>query len=267
MVSREQAGFVVPMIINAYIANRTDAIKYLSAFRPINTEQTDWSRLTPKEWGSPEKGSPAKEEAQPLETALNNVVFSKVLEQLAQLFVQTPILAAEAASKIYIPAVFEGMTAAEVTRRVNEVNSTGTPINITRDVMSIRDWARETYGITTTTMAFGDGIIFDNSDIQHQIDALAVGVMRERALAQDQQNAMAEQRVKMTEAETARRVAETQASSASARRILQQIENEKMIAEATARAIEAGRVVPAGSYPLGLTSLIVTPNYNALGQR
>lgn len=91
-------------------------------------------------------------------------------------------------------------------------------------------------------------------------------VMRERTLIQEQANAREQQRVETINAETARQVAASQAATISTRASLQRIENEKAIAEATARAIEAGRVVPAGSYPTGLNSLIITPNYNSLGQ-
>jgi len=259
MTSSESSGFVVPMMINAYIADKAGAYKYLSAFKPISDESIDWSRVEQKDWGSY-----VKESAQPLETALNTVVYTKIMEQLAVLFVKTPILNAEVASKIYIPAVFEGKKASDLRAAIK--SALGIDINFTEDVASLKDWALEKYGITITAMAPGDGVLYDNDEVQKQIDNLAAGVMKEKTLVQDRTNAQAEQQVKIIEASTRAREAEIQASIISVRAREQEIINSRTIAEATAEAIKSGKVVPAGSYPVGLTSLIVTPNYNSLGR-
>lgn len=263
MVSVESAGFVVPMIVNAYIANREDATKYLAAFRPVTDDNIDWSNIRQRDWHHH-----VKENAQPLERALDTVVYTRIMQDLSQLFVRVPILYAEAASKIFIPAIFEGMTVAELNRQIASTLPNDAPrINFTQNVSSIRDWALDVYGITITAMAPGDGVLYDSAEVQQQIDNLAIASMRERTLAQEQINAAAEQRVRDTQARTAAIEAQHQAGTIAVQRQRQEIENARMIAEATARAIEAGRVIPAGSFPTGLQSLIVTPHYNSLGAR
>ena len=263
MVSQESAGFIVPMMINAYIADRQDATKYLAAFRPISDDNTDWSQISQRDWAPY-----VKENAQPLNVALDTVVYTKIMEQLNGLFVKVPILYAEVVSKVFIPAIFEGMAARDLTRLVNEAIP-GDDVRITYadDVPSIRDWAKTTYGITITAMAPGDGVIFDSRDVQAAIDNLAVLSMQERTARQDRATKLEEQRVATVEAETRQRVAAIEAQTANSRQTLQRIENERLIAEATAEAIRNGKVVPTGSYPVGLTSLIITPGYNNLGGR
>jgi hypothetical protein len=112
MTSIESSGFIVPMTINAYIDSAGDAYKYLRAFKPVTEENIQWAQLAQKEWAPY-----IKESSQPLNVALNTVVFTKVIEALNVLFVQTPILKAEIAGKIYIPAVFNGITAADLNER------------------------------------------------------------------------------------------------------------------------------------------------------
>jgi hypothetical protein len=260
MVSQESAGFVVPMMINAYIANAADATKYLAAFRPVSDESIDWSKIEQRNWADY-----VKENAQPLEKALDTVVYTKIMEQLNGLFVRVPILYAEVTSKVFIPAIFNGITSQELNKLVNEaIPGDDVRVNFTSDITSLRDWAKDTYGITITAMAPGDGVIFDSADVQRQIDNLAILAMQERTAKQDRLTKLEEQRVATVEAETRQRVAAIEAQTASSRRVLQEIENDKKIAEATAEAIRGGKVVPIGSYPVGLTSLIITPNYNSL---
>jgi hypothetical protein len=138
-------------------------------------------------------------------------------------------------------------------------------IVFTSDVPSVVEWAKVSCGITIRTIAPGDGVIYDNRDVQTQIDNLAAGVMRERALEQDRINALKEQEVRVARATAERREAEQKAAAIGILRQQQEIENSRIIAEAAAEAVKSGKAVPAGSYPLGLQSLIITPNYNSLG--
>jgi hypothetical protein len=264
MTSVESSGFIVPMIINAFIADYSDGSKYLRSFKPeTNAENEDiWRKLDIKDWSSY-----LKQSAQPLENALNTVVYTKIIEQLNQLFVKVPILNAEIASKIFIPAVYEGISAEELTRKIKEsgvVGVNGKPIVFESDLISIKQWAKDTYGITITAMAPEDGVIYDNPDVQEQIDALAAGVMKEKTLAQDQINAQAQQRVAVTNAETERRVANEKAATASTLRVLQEIENEAKIAQATADAIRSGNAVAPGTLPKGLTTATVIMDSNGI---
>jgi len=257
-VSRESSGFVIPMILNAFIATESDAVKYLKAFKPVNDETIDWSKIEQKDWRTY-----AREAAQPLSTALDTVVYTRIMQQLSSMFVKTPILNAEVASKIYIKAVYEGMTAKDLNAALKTALP-GVDITFSEDVLSLQDWALNTYGITITAMAPGDGVIYDSKEVQAQIDNLATAVMKEKTLIQEQANAIAQARVREENARAERSVAAIQAETANSRAALQKIENDKAIAEATAEAIRNGKVVPAGSYPVGLTNLIITPNYNSL---
>jgi len=255
MVSRESSGFVVPMIINAYISDRPSAVKYLSAFRPISDDNIDWSGIRQRDWAPY-----VKENAQPLDKALDTVVYTKIMEQLSILFVKTPILNAEVASKIYISAVYEGMSVANLNTAIRQALP---DVNIVfgQDVPSLKDWAFNTYGITITAMAPGDGVVYDSEEVQRQIDALAAAVMREKTLAQDRINAISEANVRAAEAEGQARVARAQADTAVYRARLQEIENSKLIAEAQADAIKT----QAGKWNGQLPQTMVVQDLNALG--
>jgi len=255
MVSRESSGFVVPMIINAYIADRASAVKYLSAFRPISDDNIDWSKIEQRNWAPY-----VKENAQPLERALDTVVYTKIMEQLSVLFVRTPILNAEVASKIYIPAVCDGMSAAVLSAAIRQALP-DVNISFNQDVPSLKEWALETYGITITAMAPGDGVLYDSEDVQRQIDALAAAVMREKTLTQDRINAISEANVRAAEAEGQARVAQAQANTAQYRARLQEIENSKLIAEAQAEAIK----IQAGKWNGQLPQTMVVQDLTALG--
>jgi len=243
MVSKESAGFVVPMIINAYIANRESAVKYLSAFRPISDDNVDWSDLRQRDWGGF-----VKENAQPLEKALDTVVYTKIMEQLNGLFVRVPILYAEVTSKVFIPAVFNGMTASDLTAAVNaSTPNDAERIVFDKAVPSIRDWALDTYGITISAMAPGDGVIFDSSDVQSAIDNLAVLSMQERTARQDRITKQEEQRVREVEARTRQIENDIQRNTMDVQMRRQEIENTKILAEAQAKAIMAGHYPPVPS--------------------
>jgi len=228
MVSSESSGFVVPMILNAYIADKSAALKYLAAFKPVSDEQMDWSRVVQRDWHLS-----VKESAQPLTTALNTVVYTKIMEQLSVLFTKTPIYNAEVASKVYIRAVYEGMSAAELNRNLREAGLTG--ITFTGDVFSLKDWAENTYGITITAMAPGDGVIYDSKEVQTQIDNLATAFMREKTLEQEQANARKEVEV--------RRVLSS-ALEIEARQIEMKGREQILAAQAEAIKIQAARALP-----------------------
>jgi hypothetical protein len=134
----------------------------------------------------------------------------------------------------------------------------GLNIIFSEDVFSVRDWAKDTYGITITAMAPMDGVIYDNQDVQRQIDALAAGVMKEKTLAQDLANAQAQQSIDVTRAGTDTLVAQQKAAQADALQALQNIENSRMIAEAEAQAIKEGRYRP-------VPSTVVVQDLNMLG--
>lgn len=255
MVSKESSGFVVPMIINAYIADRASAVKYLSAFRPISDDNIDWSKIEQRNWAPY-----VKENAQPLERALDTVVYTKIMEQLSMLFVRTPILNAEVASKIYISAVFEGMPASTLNTTVKQALP-DVAIFFNQDVPSLKQWALDSYGITITAMAPGDGVVYDSEEVQRQIDALAAAVMREKTLTQDRINAVSEANVRAAEAEGQARVARAQADTATFRARLQEIDNSKMIAEAQAEAIKT----QAGKWNGQLPQTMVVQDLTALG--
>lgn len=189
MVSRESSGFILPLIVNAYIANADDAQLYLKSFRPVINEKVNWEDIPQRDWYKY-----LKESAQPLETALNTVVFAKVQDQLSQLFVKTPIRYCEVLSKIYIPAVYDGISKEELRTKViaavpdREVQE----IKFETDVLSIKKFVKDTYGISLLTLAPSDGILYDNDQVQAEIDGLAQGVMKSARLKQDEQNAKEE---------------------------------------------------------------------------
>jgi len=225
-VSSGQAGFRIPLVINAVIENDTDAQKYLRYFRS-NELVIDRTEDGTKYWL-------VREEARPLEEALNDVIFPIIQNSLRDSFITIPTIDAESRSTEFIKK-------AEGDARI----------------------VAEQYGITILNLTGTDGILFDNNDFQIALENRAVLQLREDVLAQERRNAEVQQQVSVVEANTRQRVAAIEAQTASSRLALQRIENERIIAEATARAIETGKVVPAGSYPTGLNSLIITPNYNS----
>jgi hypothetical protein len=236
MTSIESSGFIVPMTINAYIASDEDARKYLQSFKPTSNENINWNRLSSKEWAPY-----IKESAQPLEIALNTVVYTKVLEMLNVLFVRTPIIKAEIASKVFIPAIYDGMTSEELNE---QMKLNGIDAIFTSDIFSIKNWAKEQYGITITAMAPMDGVIFNDQAVQTEIDSLAVGKMRENTLDQNRLNEIKEAAIALVKAQSETAIAREKAAQAQALRSLQEIENSKIIAEAEAEAIKAGKYRP-----------------------
>lgn len=254
MVSDKGNGFVVPMIINAYIDGQNSAKKYLAAFRPLSDDNIDWSKISQRDWAPY-----VKENAQPLERALDTVVYTKIVEQLNGLFIKIPILYAEVTSKIFIPAVYEGMSARDLTEQVKGVLPRDVIVTFDRDVPSLKTWAFENYGITITAMAPGDGVLYDSDDIQAQIDKLAIESMRERTLAQEEANARAEQRVRITQADTERQEANLKASAMVTLQRQAEIDVILMVGKAQAEAIAKG------NYPPVPTTLITDTRLGAFG--
>jgi len=226
-VSKGQAGFRVPLVINALIPNDEAAQLYLRFFRS-SEDVTDRTSEGSKYWR-------VREEARDLEDVLNKHIFPIVQSSLIRSFRDVETIEAESRTSEF---VLRALADAQV--------------------------EADKYGITILSLASTDGVLFDDNAFQVAINNRAVLQMQEDVLEQERRNALVAQRVAQVEAETRQRVAAIEAQTASSRQILQRIENEKLIAEATARAIEAGRVVPSGSYPVGWTSLIITPNYNSL---
>jgi hypothetical protein len=236
MVSKESSGFKVPMTINAHIDNDQDAQKYLRSFRPITSETIDWSDLSQKEWGPY-----VKESAQPLNTAMNTVIFTKILDMLDDLFVAVPIIDAERASKVFITAIQNGMPAAELN---TELASKGIEVTFDEDIPSLSAWALTNYGITIDSMAAMDGVVYDDNKIQTQINELSAAKMQENTLAQQRINAQAQQQIDVIRAETETKVAQEKAAQAQALQTLQDIENSRILAEAEAEAARAGKFRP-----------------------
>ncbi|MDR2901388.1 MAG: FlxA-like family protein [Treponema sp.] len=236
MTSMESSGFKVPLTINAHIESDTDATLYLRSFRPLTSETVNWSQLEQKEWAPY-----VKENARPLEDALNNVVFPKIVDMLDDLFVSVPIIDAERASKVFITAIQNGMSADLLN---NELNSKGIELSLNEDIPSLSAWALENYGITIDSMAAIDGVIYDDNEIQEQINTLSAAKMQESTLAQQQINAMAQQQIDIINAQTQTRVAQEKARQVEALQALQAVENSRIIAEAEAEAIKAGKYRP-----------------------
>jgi hypothetical protein len=255
VASKESVGFTVPILLNATVENDNDAKKYLQWFKSTQIEEAKWEKLEAKEWGPY-----VREEAETLESAVNRVIFPKVNDLLAQLFIQTPIVDCEVKSKDYVPAIFNG-------GQVLLPNGTSHTVVVKdgdNDYNSVREWAKQRYGITLLTLAATDGLIYDDANFQRLLNERAVQKLQEDVLAQKNTNAIAEQKVAITNAETERRVAAEKAASMSTLRIQQEIENLRLVGLAEAEAIKNGKVVPKGTLPMGLTNITIIADSNGL---
>src|SRR5574344_850053 len=126
-------------------------------------------------------------------------------------------------------------------------------------------------GITITQFGGTSGFIYDKSEIQDAIDKQAIAQAEGKRLMEEQENqnianktaklaAENQNLIDIKNAETARKIADEKAATASTLAKLQEIDNSKIIAEAQAEAIKAGATRP---WP---TTLIVTPEFaNTLG--
>jgi hypothetical protein len=247
VASKESVGFTVPIVLNATIENDADARKYLTWFKSSQGEaEVNWERISADRW-------PVREEAETLESATNRVIFPKVNDLLAQLFIQTPIVDCEVKSKDYVPAIFNG---GEVILP-NGQHYTIAVKDGDRSYPSVREWAKDRYGITLLTLAATDGLIYDDKNFQVLLNERAVQKLQEDVLAQKRINAQAEQEVSMVNARTERLVAEQKAASMTTLRVQQEIENLRLVGLAEAKAIETGQVIPRGTLPKNLQSVTI----------
>jgi len=84
-VSRESAGFSIPLIINATVRDDGDAARYLQWFRSSQDNETvNFATTRASNW-------PVRQEAEALEAAINRVIFPVINDRLAELFLQVPI--------------------------------------------------------------------------------------------------------------------------------------------------------------------------------
>jgi nucleotide-binding universal stress UspA family protein len=212
-VSSESVGFRVPLVINATIQADEDASVYLKWFKSNReaNQGVKWEKINAAEW-------PIREEAETLESAINRVIFPVVNNKLSELFLQVPIIECESKRVEFIARAFEAAKA-EAAK----------------------------YGITLLILSSTDGLLYDDPEFQKRINDLAVAKMRENVLRQEQLNAVAEQRVKTTQAQTEAEVARIQGQTVEIQRRQMEIEGQRLIYQAQADAIrtQADKAWPA----------------------
>jgi hypothetical protein len=202
-VSSESVGFRVPLVINATIQSDEDAAVYLKWFKSNReaNQAVQWERINASKW-------PIREEAEPLENAINRVIFPVVNNKLSELFLQVPIIGCESKRVEYVVQAFEAARA-EAAK----------------------------YGITLLILSSTDGLLYDDSEFQRRINNLAVAKLHENVLRQDELNAVAERKVKTTEAQTEAEVARIQGQTVDIQRRQMEIEGQRLIYQAQADAI------------------------------
>jgi hypothetical protein len=202
-VSSESVGFRIPLVINATIQSDEDAATYLKWFKSNreNNQSVLWERINASEW-------PIREEAEPLENAINRVIFPVVNNKLSELFLKVPIIECESSRVEFISLAFE----AAKTEAAK-------------------------YGVTILILSSTDGLLYDDAEFQKRINDLAAAKMRENILRQDQLNATAEQRVKTTQAQTEAEIARIQGQTVDIQRRQMEIEGQRLIYQAQADAI------------------------------
>jgi hypothetical protein len=212
-VSSESVGFRVPLVANATIQSDEDAATYLKWFKSNReaNQSVQWERIYASEW-------PIREEAEPLENAINRVIFPVVNNKLSELFLEVPIIECESKRVEFVTQAFE----------------------------AAKEEALK-YGITLLILSSTDGLLYDDPEFQKRIDDLAVAKMRENVLRQEQLNAAAEQRVKTTQAQTEAEVARIQGQTVDIQRRQMEIEGQRLIYQAQADAIrtQANKAWPA----------------------
>jgi hypothetical protein len=197
VASRESVGFAVPLVINATIINDEDALTYLTWFR--TSQDVDRSNKPMEN---------VREEAEPLENAINRVIMPIIANALSEMFLDKPIIEAEPNRVAFVREAFE---------RAQE--------------------EAKVYGITLLTLASTDGLLYDDPNFQAKINELAGEKMREAVLIQQELNAKAEQDLAKTQAETTALVAETLASTLEIQLRQAEIEGVQRLYEAQAQAI------------------------------
>jgi hypothetical protein len=202
-VSSESVGFRVPLAVNATIESDEDAAAYLKWFKSNreSNQAVRWENINASQW-------PIREEAEPLESAVNRVIFPVVNNKLSELFLQVPIIECESKRVEFVSRAFE---AAQI--------------------------EAAKYGITLLILSSTDGLLYDDPEFQGRINDLAVAKMRENVLRQEQLNAAADQQVKTTQAQTGAEVARIQGQTVDIQRLQMEIEGQRLIYQAQADAI------------------------------
>jgi nucleotide-binding universal stress UspA family protein len=212
-VSSESVGFKVPLVTNATIQSDEDAATYLKWFKSNReaNQSVRWEDIDASQW-------PIREEAEPLESAINRVIFPVVNNKLSELFLKVPIIECESKRVEFVEQAFEAARA-EAAK----------------------------YGITLLILSSTDGLLYDDSEFQKRINDLAVAKLHENVLRQEELNAVAEQRVKTTEAQTEAEVARIQGQTVEIQRRQMEIEGQRLIYQAQADAIrtQANKAWPA----------------------
>jgi len=151
-----------------------------------------------------------REEAEALEITLNRVVFPVINNVLSSMFLEKTIIEAESHRVEFVKQAFE----------------------------AAKEEAYK-YGITLLILSSTDGLLYDDSEFQNRINQLAVAKMRENVLEQENANALAEQQVAMTNANTAAEVAKIQDLTLDIQRRQMEIEGQRKLYEAEADAIRS----------------------------
>jgi hypothetical protein len=222
VASKESVGFTVPVVVNATILDE-DAAIYLNWFPAkggSNSESNGLLSNSEKEgaWDN------IRLEAEPLESAINRVLYPYVNGELAKLFIEKSIIDAEVSSKMFVEQV-----EIEAVKKAKE------------------------YGITLILMKATDGIIYDDPQFQKALDDRALAFVKKDALELNEANRAIARNTEMRDAQTQAQVATTKASTIDVERRRQDIENSRIIAEAEAEAIKIRASKWNGAYPTTVT--------------
>jgi hypothetical protein len=163
-------------------------------------------------------------EAEPLESAINRVIYPFVNGELAKLFIEKSVIEAEVSSKQFVEQV---------------------------EIEAIQK-AKE-YGITLILMKATDGIIYDDPQFQTALDDRALAFVKKDALELNEANRQIERNTEMRDAQTQAQVATIKASTIDVERRRQEIENSRIIAVAEAEAIKIRASKWNGAYPTTVT--------------
>jgi hypothetical protein len=222
VASKESVGFTVPIVVNATILDE-DAATYLNWFPAKGGTGSGGSGI----FNNSEKEGAwdnIRLEAEPLESAINRVLYPFVNGELAKLFIEKSVIEAEVSSKQFVETV-----EAEAVKKAKE------------------------YGITLILMKATDGIIYDDPQFQKALDDRALAFVKKDALELNEANRQIARNTEMRDAQTQAQVAATKASTIDIERRRQEIENSRIIAEAEAEAIKTRASKWNGAYPTTVT--------------
>jgi hypothetical protein len=223
VASKESVGFTVPIVVNATILDE-DAATYLNWFPAKGGEDSRNGGDVSISDGREASWENIRLEAEPLESAINRVLYPYVNGELAKLFIEKSIIEAEVSSKQFVELV-----EAEAIKKAKE------------------------YGITLILMKATDGIIYDDPQFQKALDDRALAFVKKDALELNEANRQIARNTEMRDAQTQAQVAATKASTIDVERRRQEIENSRMIAEAEAEAIKIRASKWNGAYPTTVT--------------